>query len=282
MFHKLFLLLVGFSKKLANDNINAYAASTAYFIFLSLIPMLITTCSILPYTHLTEGNLVTALTELSPDYMDGLVKSIVSQVYDKSVGVLSVAIVITIWSASKGLLALMRGLNVVNGVVENRNYILLRLVAYLYTVMVLVVTVFSLSVMVFGNVMFKTFLKNYPSTISIFRFLIHFRFLFVWVILTIVFVLLFTYIPNKKMKLRLQIPGAVFSAVSWSVFSWGFSVYVDRFNSFSAYGSLSTIIIVLLWLYFCIYIMLIGANINRYFHPFFEILSKKTMKNNKL
>ena len=56
------------------------------------------------------------------------------------------------------------------------------------------------------------------------------------------------------------------SAVAWSLFSLGFSVYLDYYDGFSnMYGSLTTIILILLWLYFCMYIVLIGAEINAYF-----------------
>ena len=71
--------------------------------------------------------------------------------------------------------------------------------------------------------------------------------------------------PDKKLAFREQIPGAVFSAVGWSIFSWVFSYYVTYGNSYGIYGSLSIIIIVLLWMYFCMYIILIGAYLNQYF-----------------
>ncbi len=67
-------------------------------------------------------------------------------------------------------------------------------------------------------------------------------------------------------------PGAVFAAVVWSVFSWGFSIYVTYGNSYGIYGSLSIIIIVLLWMYFCMYIIMIGAYMNRYFSPVNKVL----------
>ena len=77
------------------------------------------------------------------------------------------------------------------------------------------------------------------------------------------------------MKFRMQLPGAAFSAVSWGVFSWGFSLYVGIGEAYSTYGSLSLIIILMIWLYIGIYILLIGAQINRYFGPAYSFLYKK-------
>ena len=85
---------------------------------------------------------------------------------------------------------------------------------------------------------------------------------------------------NKALKdseswykvLKKQIPGAFFSALIWSVTSWGFSVYIDAFHGFSTYGSLTTVIAVLIYMYAMLYIALIGAYINRYFGPIYRLL----------
>lgn len=66
MVRKLILLGRDFSTKMKRKNISAFAASTAFFIFLSLVPMLIVLSTILPYTPLTEENLITAVGEVIP------------------------------------------------------------------------------------------------------------------------------------------------------------------------------------------------------------------------
>ena len=144
MIKKIIIIIRDFAKQLSRDNVAAFASSTAFFFFLSLVPMLMIICSVLPYTPLTEDNLMTAVTRITPDTMDPLMVSIISQVYDKYSNVLPIAIIVTIWSAGKGMLALMRGLNVVNGVLENRNYFILRLEASFYTVLTIVALMLSL------------------------------------------------------------------------------------------------------------------------------------------
>ena len=84
--------------------------------------------------------------------------------------------------------------------------------------------------------------------------------------------MIYAYIPNKKLRFTWQIPGAVFSAVVWNVFSWAFSIYVTRVNDFNTYGNLATIVIIMLWMYMCMYIIMIGAFINRYFGPAYQFL----------
>lgn len=272
MFKRILFILNDFGKRMNKKNISAFAASTAFFLFLSLIPMLILLCAIVPYTTLTEGNLMAFFTEITPDLLDSLVISIITDVYDKSAGVISIAAIATIWSAAKGMLALIRGLNEINDVDEDRNYIVLRGLASFYTILMLLVILVSLVVMVFGNVLVAGILRSIPKIKPLFDFLMHFRLLFSLLLLTVGFAMIYAFIPNKKLKFRLQIPGAVFSAVVWNVFSWAFSVYIGKINDFSTYGNLATIIISMLWIYMGIYIIMIGAYINRYFGPAYKFL----------
>lgn len=275
MFKRLLFIGYDFGKQMSKKNISAFAASTAFFLFLSLIPALMLLCSIVPYTPLTEANLMNVAKEISPDAMDALLTSIIADVYDKSIGIISVTAIATLWSAGKGVLALMRGLNAINDVEESRNYLVLRLVACLYTVLVLIAVLLSLLIMVFGNSIIGLIEGVIPQTSYLFDLLMHFRSPFVWVVLTIVIALMYAYVPGARLGFKMQLPGAVFAAVAWSVMTWAFSVYVDVFNGFNTYGNLTTIIILMLWLYATMYITLVGAYMNRYFKPAFQFFVGK-------
>ena len=267
MIRKLYLIGRDFSAQMKKQNISAYAASIAFFIFLSIVPMLMVICMVIPYTPLTEENLVQAVTDITPDRVDPVVEDLIADVYDKSAGILSIAVIATLWSAAKGVMALMQGLNAVNGVDEKRNYFVIRVVACLYTVVMLIVVILSLFINVFGNQLVNLALHRIPQLQRLVVFLMHFRFLVVWAVLTLLFATVYAFMPDDRLRFREQIPGATFAAVVWSVFSWGFSMYVDYSNSYGIYGSLAIIIIILLWMYFCMYIIMIGAYLNRYFRP---------------
>ncbi len=267
MIYKLYLIAVDFSTQMRKANISSFAASIAFFFFLSVVPMLMVICTIIPYTPLTEENLVEAVTDITPDLVDDLVESLIADVYDKSAGILSVAVIATIWSAAKGVMALMRGLNAVNGVEENRNYFVIRLIASFYTLVMLVAVILSLFIMVFGDQLVTLALHRLPQLQMVVSFVMSFRFLVVWAVLTLMFAAIYAYVPDRKLKFKEQIPGAAFASVVWSIFSWGFSIYLTYGNSYGIYGSLSLIIIVLIWMYFCMYIIMIGAYLNKYFQP---------------
>ncbi len=271
------LLFIGydFGKHMSKKNISAFAASTAFFLFLSLIPALMLLCAILPYTPVTKANLMYLAREITPDAMDALLVSIISDVYDKSVGIISVTAVATLWSAGKGVLALMRGLNAINDVEENRNYLLLRIVASLYLILMIFAVLLSLLIMVFGNSLIRLIEGFVPQTSYLFDILIHFRTPLVWAVLTVIIALMYAYVPGTRQGFKIQLPGAVFAAVAWSIMTWAFSLYVDEFNGLTMYGNLTTIIILMLWLYAAMYIILAGAFINRYFKPAFQFFIGK-------
>ncbi len=270
--YRLYYIFRDFSWQMTKKNISAFAASTAFFFFLSMIPLLMSLCAVLPYTTLTEENLISAITQFTPDALDGMVRSIVSDVYARTAGTITIFALVTLWSAAKAMLAMIRGLNEVNDFEEMRNYFVLRSIACFYTVIMLVAMIVALFLMVFGNVIVDVVLNDFPQLHILAQFIMKFRFLFSWAVLTIIFAMIYAYVPSKKLRFKVQLPGAAFSAVLWSAASYVFSIYVDNYNGFGTYGSLTTVIIIMLWFYLLMYILMIGAHINRYFGPVYKFL----------
>ena len=282
MFRRLLFIGYDFGKHMGRKNISAYAASTAFFIFLSLIPALMLLCSLLPYTPITEANLMPVAKDISPDAVNPLLVNVITEVYGQAAGIVSVTAIATLWSAGKGILALMRGLNAIHDVEEDRNYFVLRLMACLYTVLMLLAVILSLLVTVFGNTLINVIERSFPRSAYLFNMLLNFRTPFIWLVLTVVLALMYAYVPGTKQGFRMQLPGAGFAAVGWSVMTWAFSVYEDQFNGFTAYGNLTTIIILMLWLYAGMYVILAGAFMNRYFKPAFQFfIGKKNVDKRK-
>lgn len=192
--------------------------------------------------------------------------SIIQEVYDKSTAIVPISAVFTLWSAGKGLQGLTNGVNAIYHVKETRNYVVTRIRSALYTLIFILAVISSLILLVFGNSIQKLLTKYIPTLAKVTAYVIGMRTAVSLVVLALIFLMIYKFLPNRKTSFRSQIPGAVVSAVAWSLFSLGFSVYLDYYDGFSnMYGSLTTIILVLLWLYFCMYIVLIGAEINAYF-----------------
>lgn len=275
MLKKIWAIINDFSAEIVKRNISAFAACTAFFSIISIIPALVLVCYILPYTPLTQENLIMAIDTIMPETILPMIEGIVAEVYEKSTVAISVSTVLLLWTAGKGMMALNQGINAINEVEEKRNYFVVRLVASLYTLVMIIAVVVSLLIMVFGNTILKEVNKHLvaiPHISELLESLMPFRVFIVIAVLTLVFTFIYWLVPNKKMRYKKQLPGAMFSAIAWCVFSYFFSLYVDIFHGFSIYGSMTFVVVIMLWFYFCMYIILIGAQINKYFSPAYRYM----------
>ncbi len=273
--NKVIKLIRGFLRAMQEDHVGAYAAQSAYFIMLSFIPFIILLLTLLRYTTLTQSDLYSAAQMVLPDSMDGFVIDIINEVYSKTAVTVSLSAITVAWSAGKGFLALMRGMNTIYDVAEQRNYVILRFRSAIYTVIFVISIILTLVVLVFGNSIHQAAVVHLPFLAVITGMILRMKDIVSIAFLTLVFMILYKFVPNRKARLYSQAPGAVFSSVCWYLFSIGFSLYVTFTPGLSnMYGSLTTIILVMLWLYFCMYIILLGAEINSYFEEQFRMVTR--------
>ena len=263
--------LSGFIRRTQKDHVGAYAAQAAYFIILSFIPFMLFLMTLVQYTPLTYNAVRSAIVSFLPREIQSFVLGIVAEVFSKSGAVLPVTLVTAIWSAGKGIQALTNGLNTIYHVKETRNWLTTRLWSMLYTVLFVFALIGSLILLVFGNSIQQTLMRYVPFLGEmVARFLGAKNFL-VFIVLVLLFLFLYKALPNRRASLKSQVPGAVLTAIAWSVFSFGFSIYFTFFPNFSnMYGSLTTIILIMLWMYICMNIVMIGASINHYFEERFR------------
>ena len=250
-------------EKIAGDHVSAYAAQSAFFMMLSLVPIILLLMTLVRYTPVTQADIMEAAYELFPKTVSSTIISIVNEVYNQTGTAISVTLLMALWSAGKGVLAISNGLNTIRGQIETRNYVFLRLRAAFYTVLFLIAIILSLVLLGFGNSISLLVNAYVPVLQYITDFIIEIRTIVMILVLIVFSLCIYMFLPNKRRKLRSQLPGAIFTAFGWTLASFIFSVYMDIFKGFSnMYGSLTTIVIIMLWLYFCMYVMLIGAEIN--------------------
>lgn len=271
-------VLIGFVDRMGKDHVGAFAAQASYFILLSFVPFLMLLLTLVRYTALTRGLVTEVLLNIVPNTPDlqDFVLSVINEMYDRSTAFVPISAVFTLWSAGKGIQSLTNGVNAIYHVEETRNYFVMRLRSAVYTFLFIIAILGSLILMVFGNTIQKMLSHYIPVIAKITVYIINMRTSLSIGVLVLIFLLVYKLLPNRKASFKSQIPGAVISAVAWSLFSLGFSVYLDVFHGFSnMYGSLTTIMLILLWMYFCMYILLIGAEINAYFEERLRMLQRK-------
>lgn len=245
------------------NHLRAYSAQGTLYVIMSMMPCILLFLTLIQYTPVTQENILTAVLEVFPGTINGMIVSIVNEVYSQSTRVIPITAVVTMWSASRGVLALTNGMNYVYGEDEPRGYIYLRLRSTIYTVIFLVAIVLTLVLLVFGNSISMTINNYLPLLSPVVDVIISIRVVLAICFLTLVFATAYTFLPDKKLRFMKQFPGAIFTALCWLCCSLAFSMYVDIFKGFSdMYGSLTTIVLIMLWLNYCMLFMLIGAKLN--------------------
>ena len=255
--------IMNITADIAADHVGAYAAQSAYFFMLCLIPIILLLITMVQYTPVTKADVMTAVIQVFPASVENLITSIVNQVYNQSMGIIPVTIIVAMWSAGKGVLAMASGLNCIYSCRETRNYIVLRIRSTVYTLLFIAVIILLLVLSVFGNTLNLFIARHIPFLKRIADWLIETRAVITPTVLVIFSLMLYKFLPNRRGRFRDQLPGAMFAAVGWMVISWVFSIYLDVFKGFSSmYCSLTTIVLIMLWMYFCMYCILLGGEMN--------------------
>ena len=241
-----------------------HAAHTGFFMVLAVFPTLMLLLGFLRYTGLQVQTLTDLVAELIPEALMPAAKRLILSAYQNTSGmVLSISAVTALWSASRGMYGLVRGINSVYGVKESRSWLYTRLYSMLYTFAFLVLLVLTLFLDVFGEKLLSYWPTQWPS--GVLQDVLDLRFVVLLLTQTLLFALMYTVLPNRNNRFVESLPGAMLAAVGWQVFSDLYSIYVERFTGYSnIYGSVYAVALSMLWLYFCISILFYGGALNAY------------------
>ena len=254
-----------FMNKMKSDHVDAYAAQSAFYVIMGFIPFIMLLLILLQYTPLTQEDMMNMFMSVLPESLSGMVRDIVDSLFIKSSALLSGTAIAAVWASGKAILAISNGLNSIYDIDETRNYVVMRIRSSFYILVMLISLVLAMGLLVFGNQIHLIIIEHAPFLQNISGFIISIRTVTTLILLTMLFTAMYTMLPNVRQRFFVQIPGAATAAISWSVFSYGFSLYLNYVHGMSAiYGSLTTAVMLMLWLYFCMWLLFLGAEINFY------------------
>ena len=260
-------LLFGFMDRANGDHVGAYAAQAALFIIMSAIPFLLVFLSLLRFTPVSESTVLSVIQMVVPGQIKitPMLINIVDEVYTNSAKVLPIAVIFAIYSAAKSIQSLRYGLNIVYDTDETRNWFVLRFRAMIETFVLILVIILLMVFLVFGQKIQNMLVQYAPILSIVTDIILKLRLLILFFVLIIFFMFIYKVLPNRTATYRSQLIGAVGCSAAWYVFSFGLSIYVNYFNGFSLYGSLTTILLLMFWLYISMYIFLVCAEVNNLF-----------------
>ncbi|MEB2301882.1 YihY/virulence factor BrkB family protein [Lysinibacillus xylanilyticus] len=260
--------------RLKRVEVSALAAELAYFFLLSFFPLLIFLVTLLPYLNLETTQVYSFLVNIMPDEVYRLIENTLNEILtSRNSSLLSIGVLGTIWSASKGINALIRALNKAYDT-ETRGSILDRGLSLVFTIAFVVVIAVALLLPVFGQQV-GHFLFSIVGIEEQFEIIWHrMRWSIPPLLIFIVLMGIYRFVPNTDPRLKIMSvwPGALFSTLAWLAVTFVFSFYINNFANYSAtYGSIGGVIILMLWLYFTGIILIFGGVLN-------ATMQKKTLQ----
>lgn len=272
---KLLKKIGDFFNKINEDLIGEYTSQCTYYTILSFIPFIILLLSLIKYANIEKDTLASIFEAILPNIMKSSVLDIIQEVYSKSIETVSISAIFMLWSASRSFYALNKGLSSIYNKKEESNYIFLRIKGVISAAMALIFVIVILVLLVFGNSLQELINNNFPEFSGIVEFIINVRAIISIALMFVIFLFMYRFYTNKKSRgLKNCVLGAIFASAGWYLVSYFFSIYVEIFTDFSViYGSLATIVLIMMWLYTIIYVIFLGAEINYMTETKFKLLS---------
>lgn len=256
-----------FISRISDGEISIYAAQASFFLIISAIPFLMLCFTIVKlFINIDLQTLTHTINSYAPPQVSIFLTAVVDELFSKasSASVISVSAVTALWLSSRGVMALYTGLNKIYNAPQ-KNYFYRRLVSILYTLIFIAALILTIIVFGFGNKIEEMLMGKYYILSLIISLFLQLKIVIFIIYLTFIFTLFYKFLPKCPNKLTHQIPGAVFSALGWMVFSFIYSIYIENYSNYSyVYGSVAAIVFLMLWLYFCMNIFLYGAKLNRF------------------
>ncbi|MDN5342694.1 MAG: rane protein [Oceanotoga sp.] len=255
-------------KKIKKDQVNAISGELTYFLILSIFPFLIFFLNILNYTGIPHEILISELIITLPEQTQQLLNNIIKEIsYNSSGTLLSISFILTLWTGSIGITAMIRAINKAYNIIENRSYIKIKLISLIFTIFLALLIIIVLTMLVFGQIIGNKIFVYFGVSKFFKDFWEIIRKVIPLIAMILTFAMLYKIAPaqqkNLKIKLKQTIPGAVFTTIGWIISSHIFSLYINNYANYSTmYGSLGGIIILLIWLYITSMMIIIGAEIN--------------------
>ena len=255
-----------FYKGLIEVAITTRASSLAFNFFLAFFPAIIVLFTLIPYIPVDgfQETLMDILMNILPPSTNEITLETLDDIINNQRGgLLSLGFVLAIYFSTNGINSLIEAFNASYHISKTESILKQRFLSLIITFTLTIILIFTIALIIFGQFIIN-YLIEYEFINSNEKILFN---LAKWFILISMLFLgistIFNLGPSLKNKWRTFSPGAIFSTVFIIVTSLGFTYYIDNFGQYNKiYGSIGTLIIILLWIYFNAIILLTGFEIN--------------------
>jgi membrane protein len=251
---------------IGEDNVAIVSAGVAFYAFLAVFPAIMALISIygLAMDPQQIESQISQLSSMLPEQAFGIIETQIEKFTSTSGETLSwgtaLGILFSLWSANKGIKSLFTGVDIAYNTKNTRGLIQQNALTLAFTLGAIILVILSMILIVAFPALVDQI--GLPSQIE--NLISWLR----WVVLAIIVVLflclIYKFAPARpRPRFRWVLPGAMVATVLWLIASWGFSYYVSNFGSYGeVYGSISAVVVLMLWLLLTSLIILVGAELN--------------------
>ncbi|EPH99610.1 YihY family protein [Enterococcus faecalis 13-SD-W-01] len=250
--------------RITDSEMGSTSVIVAYYLLLSIFPLLIAVGNILPFLHLDPEAVLTYVREVIPETVYQFLGPAIHDLLTQGSGsLLSLSALAALWSASRSITALQIAMNKAYGVEQRGNFIAVRLVSVIVIVLFLVAIVGVTIVLGLGQTILEWLdpIFHFSSElIDVFQTL---KWPVTLLVLFVIMYVIYLIVPNVKLKLKTIIPGTIFATIGWMLLSQVFSIYAKYFAAnVGGYQIIGSFIVLMLWLNFAATIIILGGIIN--------------------
>lgn len=258
-------------KHFSMGNVSDSAIVFAYYSLLSLFPILISIGGVIKLANGNPIHVIDSMRMLMPSSIYHLLQPIVQSAFSGGHGGsnLSIGLIIAIWSSSSAMAAFQRAVNRCYGVL-NQSAFMNRIISFFW-MLLLVVFLFVLMILFgFGQALIDLVNKLINMPTGVLNLIEAARMPFIIILLVIILSMIYFFVPSLKTKWKYTLGGTLFALLGLSTLSQLFSqILGEFFRNISAYKTLGTFIVVMIWLYLTGMVLLLGAVINASVHNYF-------------
>ena len=261
-----------FAKKLTAkiiiDDLFSAANDLTYKIFFSLFPFTIFLMSVVGFFKLDADFLTGEISSVLPNAISQLAQTVIKEIITvRSANILSFSLFVSVFTASSGFKTAMRSINKAYGQKDTRKIFIKVLISMILVLIFTVIIIISFIIPIFGggilNFIEAWFNLDYLDYLNLFNMFIGLRYIISILIMFFSVILINKLALSRKAKIKSLIPGSVFTVFSWMAINALFNFYIEHFSNYpSVYGSITGIIILMLWLNIMCIGLLLGSEIN--------------------
>lgn len=257
----------------AESDLFGRAAQSAFYFSLAIFPFLLFVISIfgliLRSADAFKSETYSYIGRVMPGAASELVRRTMDEVVSNSSGgKLTVALIVTLWSASAGIDGIRSGLNAVYGLRDSRMWLRTKIQSLLLTSVLSIIFGVVLTIVFYGWKLFEVTLNKLGFPVASPVILTVIQWVSILLLMLFAFEVIYNLLPDfKKFRWRWITPGSIAAIVLWLILTTGFRAYISYFNSYDrAYGSLGAVFILMFWLYLTALVVMIGGAINTVSH----------------